>query len=143
MVKIAKSSGKNMRISVKHSVEIGKTLRGKKLASAMKILNNVIEKKQAIKFRRYNKDTGHKKGMAAGRYPVNAAKEIYILLNNALANAINQEMDPEKIYIKTFITSRAVSKEQAANRRIGKLTHIDITVAQKEEVKKNDRKKAN
>src|SRR3989338_2722574 len=50
--------------------------RGKTIEQGKNILANVIEKKAAIPFKRYNRDMGHKTGMAAGRYPKKASSHI-------------------------------------------------------------------
>ena len=71
----------DLPISTKASVEICNYLRNRPLDKAKAILNQVINKKMAIPYRRYNRDMGHKPGIAAGRYPEKAAKHILKVLN--------------------------------------------------------------
>ncbi len=121
-----KARGRYLPISFKHSVEIGRTLKGMNVKKAVKLLEDVISLKKPIKFKSFNKDMGHKKGISAGRYPVKASKEIKKILVNLIANASNKYFEPEDLTISKFIVNRGVSKEKMATRRMGKSTHIEI-----------------
>ncbi len=124
----AKAAGTNLPISFKHAVEIGKTVKGMKIGRAIKLLNDVIDKRRAIPFRRYNKDMAHKKGIAAGRYPMKASKAVIKVLENAVTNAAQNNIDPEKARIVSFVCGRAISKERRSTRRIGRMTNVYIEV---------------
>ncbi|HDJ96449.1 MAG TPA: 50S ribosomal protein L22, partial [Candidatus Aenigmarchaeota archaeon] len=63
------------RISLKHSIEICKAIRGMNVEKAINFLDNLIKKK--IK-------------LPCGRYHPNAAKEIMNLIKSAKANAENK-----------------------------------------------------
>ncbi|HIH35045.1 MAG TPA: 50S ribosomal protein L22, partial [Methanosphaera sp.] len=94
--KIAKASGHSLKISPKHSVEICRTIRNMYLEDAKAFLEDVIEKKTVVPFKRHNKKVGHRsdlKGWPSGRYPVKAAAAILKVLENAEANAENEELD--------------------------------------------------
>ena len=85
---IAKASGMSLPISTKQSIEICNFIRNKTLEKAKAILERVLEKKEAIPFKRFGSDTGHKRGaIGAGRYPQKTAKEILKVLDSVEANA--------------------------------------------------------
>lgn len=92
--KMARAQGKELHISPKHSVEICRAIRGLPVASAIDLLENVIAKKEAIPFKRYNSMVPHRrrsgfatKGAGPGRFPVKAASEILRVIQSAQANA--------------------------------------------------------
>ncbi len=100
--KAAKAMGYEMPISFKHAVEICRIIRGKKIDEARKILEEVIEMKRPVPFKKYKKKVGHKKGLEkwyAGRYPQKAAKYILKVLRNLEANAEYKGLDKDKLVI--------------------------------------------
>ena len=114
--RMARATGKELPISPKHSVEICRAIRGLPVTSAIDLLENVIEKKEAIPFRRYNQMVPHKKrsgyalkGIGPGRYPVKAAKAILRVIESAQANAdktIDDLTDTEDLRVATAAASR-------------------------------------
>ena len=91
MEKTARAVGTNLPISTKVSYEIANAIRGKDAKKTVSYLENVVALKQAVPYKRYNMDVGHKPGkMAAGRYPVKAASNFIKVLKNAIANAVNK-----------------------------------------------------
>ncbi len=119
-------------ISSKISVEVCRAIKGKDVEKAKRILNDAIEIKRPIRYYRYNKDTPHKpgKGFGAGRYPVKVSKYIMGVLENAIANAVYLNLDPERLYIKLARSERAISKEKR-----GRYSNIEIVVAERQEEK--------
>lgn len=143
---IAKALGKNLPISRKHSIEIGRFIKGKTVERAKVLLSEVIVKRTAVPFKKFNKDTPHRKGkIAAGRYPVKASTEILNVLNSAYHNAVDKGMDAESLYIKTFIANKGEGEWHTGRRpgRKRKNTHIYIELVEKvlkRESKKQDKK---
>lgn len=87
-------------ISAKDSREICKAIKGKRVDAAIKYLQAVINKKQAVPFKRYNRDTPHRRGnMAAGRFPRKASEFILPLLRNLKANAAGKNLDEENLLL--------------------------------------------
>ncbi|MCK4522439.1 MAG: 50S ribosomal protein L22, partial [Nanoarchaeota archaeon] len=84
---MAKVCGKALPISTKKTIVVCDFIRHKNLQKAKELLGNVVKKKIAVPFTRFNKDMGHKKGMGAGRFPVKTSKEMILLLESAEANA--------------------------------------------------------
>ena len=71
----------NIHISTKVGIEISRHLRFRSTTFAKKFLEEVLVKKQAVPFKKFNRDMGHKTGMMAGRYPIKAAAEFLQLRN--------------------------------------------------------------
>ena len=71
-----KAIGRNLQISTKQSVEIANFIRNKPVKTVKRMLSDVIKQKIAVPYNRYRRDTGHKSGIAAGRYPITASKKI-------------------------------------------------------------------
>jgi len=129
---IAKSL--NLPISTKQSYEIANFLRGKELNKAKVILEDVLKKKIAIPYRRYNRDTGHKPGIASGRYPEKASKAFLMLLNSVEANADNKGLDTGNLIISELRSTQGTQQWHAGRlrRRRMKRTHLYIKVEESE-----------
>ena len=100
-LKVAKAFGRNLRISPKHAREICTQLKGKKMERARAYLEEVVEKKRAVPFKRYKKKMGHKKlyKWDTGRYPVKASQKILKLLSEVESNAEYKGLDTDKLRI--------------------------------------------
>ena len=108
MDNIARINGKDLRISTKQCVEICSFIREKKVAKAKYALERVLKKKMAVPFKRYNRDIGHKHGIASGSYPINASSEILRLLIELEANAENKGLSKNELYISKIMANREV-----------------------------------
>lgn len=140
----AKVIGRNLSISTKQTIEIANLIRGKNLVKTKELLERVIKKEKAVPYRRFNMDTGHRKGnVGPGRYPVKASKEMLMLLNSLEANAQNKGLDVDALYIKTIMPNKGstVWHYGRHRRRQAKTTNIEIVAEEKEE-EKRARKKA-
>ena len=105
--KMARAYGKELKISPRHSVEICSAIRGMHVLSAKDMLEQVIEKREAITFRRYNKCVPHQKtSKGPGRYPVKASQYILKVIEGAQANAERSGMDSEDMRIITAAASK-------------------------------------
>lgn len=124
----ATAKGKNLPISTKQSVEICRTIRGKSTKNALALLERVVEQKSAIPYKRYNKDTPHRKGdgIAAGRYPINSCTHIIRLIKEAVANAANKGLNTDKLLIAVINAERAISKERNKRYQQGRATNINL-----------------
>ena len=128
----------NLVVSPKYSREIAAAIKGMKVDKAIAFLERVIEMKQPVVLRRYNKEVPHHYGKPA-RYPVKAAKAILKVLENAKANALYQGMDEEKLYIYRIETHRGIHKrpwgaEPLKRARIrGRRTNIVIVLREEGE----------
>jgi large subunit ribosomal protein L22 len=128
----AKACGKDLGISTKMAIEICNSLRYKKLDRAKSILKDAIDKKKAIPFKRFHRDLGHKPGMAAGRYPVNACKEILRLLESTEANAVFKGLSAASLKV-THVCAKKASEPWhygRHKRRKMKRTHVEIVLTE-------------
>ncbi|MBI2670739.1 50S ribosomal protein L22 [Candidatus Woesearchaeota archaeon] len=130
----ASVSSWNIPISRKFSVEIGNFVKNKELKKAKVLLENVIAQKAAVPFKRYNRDLGHKRGIASGRYPIKASKLILKLLDSLEANAENKGIDTNNLIIKEFIANKGnkMWHQGRKRRRKMKRCHIFIKAIEKE-----------
>ncbi len=104
----ARAIGRELRISVKHSIEIAREVRGMMVEDALEYLERVIEKKQPVAFKRHNRYIAHKKGkgFGPGRYPVNAARAFIRILEDAQNNAIYKGLNSEEMVIRHIAAQR-------------------------------------
>lgn len=129
-----KAKGLNLPISTKDSIEISNALRGKPVARATAILEDVISQKVPIKYRRFTNGVGHKPGIGSGRCPVNASKSIIKILKSAQANAQVAGLDEKSLIVKAIIPNRA-SRSYHFGRHRGmqtKSTNIEIVLGEKQ-----------
>ncbi len=138
----ATAKAMNLPISTKHSIEISSFLRSRHTADAKKVLVQVIAMKKPLPFRRFNKDTGHRPGMAAGRFPRKAARHFLDLLESVEANAHFKGMDMSALAI-SHITANRAPRPRTGGRlpHRPKRTHLEIRVTERESSKKDSSKK--
>lgn len=103
----SQATASELHISFKKTREICHHIQGMKVAQAQTFLNNVVEMKQAVPFKRHTEGSGHKKGpMANGKYPVNASVEVLKVLKNAQSNAEYKGLEPARMYVKSIRANR-------------------------------------
>ena len=129
---MAKAYGNNLGISTKVSIEIANHLRGRSTAKAKKILENVLQKKEAIPFKRFTDGVGHKTGIGPGRYPQKASKEFLKLIKQAEANAQAKGLGEELKII--HLAANKAAKQMKQGRKEFKRTHLQIIVQEQEAV---------
>ena len=128
-------------ISFKQSVEICRFIKNKNVNDAKKNLYDVIGKKLAVPFIRYNWDLGHKKGVGPARYPEKASKEFIKLIENVEANAQFKGLNTSNLVI-TYVSAHKSSKTQHFGRKMRrrmKRTNVEIVVEEKANIKSNSR----
>lgn len=131
--KMARAMGIALKVSMKKTVELCNFIRGKGLAEAVRLLENVSSEKLAIPFKRYAKGgTGHKPGMGPGRYPKKACFEVIKLLRQAEANARNKGIDATKLVVKNVLAKKGAAAWHFGRqrRRRMKSTHVEVVVAE-------------
>lgn len=138
--KTAKAIGRGLTISPKHSLEICRELRGMELEKAKVYLEEVIQMKKAVPFKRHNKKVAHRKelkGWPSGRYPVKAAEHILKVLENAEANAEYKGLDSENLKITHISSHRGMVIRGWTPRAFGRAspfntptTHIQILLGE-------------
>lgn len=131
----ARINGKDLRISTKQCVEICSFIRDKKIAKAKYALERVLKKKMAIPFKRYNRDIGHKHGIASGSYPINAGSEILRLLIELEANAENKGLSKNELYITKIMANKGAGQWHFGRKRRRKMKRTSIYIEASEKVK--------
>ena len=137
---MARAAGIALPISFKQSVEVCNFIKNKNINDAKKILQNTIDKKIAIPFRRYDHDLGHKKNIGPGRYPEKASKEIFRLIEDVEANAQFKGLNTANLviaHISAHLAGKAWHYGRKSRRRM-KRTNIEIYV--EERAKKTEEK---
>ncbi|MFT4310099.1 MAG: 50S ribosomal protein L22 [Candidatus Woesearchaeota archaeon] len=138
----AKAVVLSSKISWKQGIEIANWLRKRPVKKAEHLLERVIALEQAVPFRRFNDNVGHKSGMAAGRYPKKAAEVFLKLLKQASANASVKNLDEQQLIIHAIVVNRATSNPRYGRfrGRIAKNAHVEIWVTGPASKKKADKK---
>jgi len=134
---MARAIGRSLPISFKQSIEICNFIRNKKVNYAKDILSKVVNQEQAVPFRRFNSDMGHKKNIMAGRYPNKASTKILDLINHVEANAQFKGLNTANLVI-THINANKSSKVTRFGRkrsREAKRTNVEIVVQEKTDKK--------
>ncbi|MBS3091981.1 hypothetical protein J4466_01035 [Candidatus Pacearchaeota archaeon] len=129
--------GRNLPISLRHSVAIGRFIRNKKIPAAISDLEKVIKKKVAIPV---VGEMAHRrgKGMMSGKYHVNASKEFINLLKTLSANSSVNGMDLDRTIIYETIPNKAPVQHHRFGSTKFKRTHVLIKA--KEMERENDKK---
>ena len=121
--------GINLHISTKHSMAIGRFIKGKKTQEAIKDLEKVVKLKKVVPMKGEIPHR-HGKGIMSGRYPVNAAKVFIKLLKTLEGNArVNGLGENSKIiFTNPSIASRPYGRFGAHRK---KRTNVIIEVKAK------------
>jgi len=141
--KTVKASGRELRVSHKAAREVCTAIKGMTLDQAKEYLNKVMQKKQPVPFRRYNKKLGHRHGVKnafAARYPVKTAQRILQVLEGAEANAEFRGFDLERLRIIHAAAYPGMKLQRSTPRAFGRsspkvqtLTHVELVLEQIEE----------
>lgn len=135
--RMARASGRDLRISPKHSVELLREIRGMMLNDALKYLDDVINLRRPVPMKRHNDSQGHKpgRGFGPGRYPVKVAKAVKKILLNAKNNAEQKGLDVDRLKIIHAAAHRGPVLRGYIPRAFGRATpfneqttHIEIVV---------------
>ena len=134
----------NLPISRKHSVEVARFIKGKKLRDVLRILDEIIELKTPVKLTKHNRGVAHKAEVGPGRYPVKVAKYIKKVVLSAKYNGKNNKNIEESKLDNSIVVVEA-NKGQTlyhGGRKIGtkrKATHVFVKLII-DEGGENDRK---
>lgn len=117
------AKGKDLPISTKQSMAICRAINGKKINSAMEMLQKVEKKQRAIAMKG---EIPHRRGIGGGRYPIKAAKVFLKLLKSLGANASVKGVDAEKLII--FCKADKAGKSMKPGRRSRKFKRTHVTL---------------
>ena len=142
---MARALGQNLNISTKQSIEICNSIRKKSTVDAKRILTDAINQKVPIRFTRFTNGLGHRRGMASGRYPRNASKEILSLVEAAEANAQFKGLNTANLIINHVAAQNAGNQWRYGRhrRRRMKRTHVELFVEETVPKKSSEQTKKN
>ncbi len=137
-----RSSLRDKSISHKHSREIALAIKGKSIEKAREFLEDVLSKKVAVPYRRYNNEVAHRSnirdGFFAGRYPYKATTEFLKLLDNLESNAEYKGMDLDRLKIVSIVVHKATKLKRFTPRAMGRaspkydtLVHIEMVAMER------------
>ncbi len=110
--KTVKAMGRDFNVSFKDMIMIAEYVNGMRLEKAIEDLEQTIELKKAIPYRRFKTGIGHRTGnqYKTGKYPKKAATYALDVLKNLSANAEYKGLDPKKIKIIHAQSNHGVSR---------------------------------
>lgn len=138
--RLAKASGRDLRIKPKDAREICAVIKGMRVEQAKSLLEKVILMKQSVPYRRFKKKQAHKKDLKqfkwyAGRYPQKAAARIYEVLNACESNAEFKGLDVDLCRIIHAAAQRGRIIKRYIQRAHGRstprykhLSHVEIVI---------------
>jgi large subunit ribosomal protein L22 len=138
--RIAKASGRDIRIKPKQAREICAVIKGMKVDQAKTYLEKVIRLEQSVPFRRHKKKGAHRGDLKqfkwyAGRYPQKAAARIYEILTSVESNAEYKGLDIDLCRIIHAATHRGRIIKRYIPRARGRstakfkhLSHVEIVI---------------
>ncbi len=137
----AKAVGVALPVSHKQSYEVAKFIRGKNVQLAKKMLENAIAMKRPVPITRFNKETGHKHGMAAGRFLVNTCTYILKLLKSAESNAQFKGLSTANLIVRHIAAQHGPTSYRYGRkrRRQAKRAHVEIIVSEVKGAEKKQR----
>ena len=145
--KSCSSKGSYLRVHFKNTHEAAVVLKGMKLKKAQRFLNDVIEKKRCVPFRRFNGGVGRCAqakewgGCTQGRWPEKSAKFLLGLLSNAESNGKLKGLDIETLVIRHIQVNQAPKQRRRTYRAHGRINpymsspcHIEIICAEESQI---------
>lgn len=139
----AKAMGCDLRTSFKNCYNVCQAIKGWKLEEAKQYLQQVIEKKRCVPFKRFKSGVGRCaqvkefKDTTQGRWPEKSCKIVLGLLKNAESNADFGSLDTENLVITHIQCQRAAPGRRRTYRAHGRINaymsspaHIEVIVAE-------------
>merc|ERR1711966_270893 len=141
-----KAKGSDLRVHFKNTRETAMAIKNMNLEKAKKYLEDVIDKKRAIPFRRFCGGVGRTAQAApAGstngqaRWPKKSCEFLLGLLRNAEANAEMKDLDVDKLFVTHIQVNKAVQQRRRTYRAHGRINpymsspcHIELILSQQE-----------
>ncbi len=122
---IARAKANELPISPKHAIEIADFIKNKTTKEAIAYLEDVVDLKKAIPFKKFNRNVAHKRGLDkwdAGRFPVKASGSYIRLLKSAEKNAEYIGLDTENLKIVHVAANRGRAFRAIFPRAMGRAT---------------------
>jgi len=143
--KSCKARGSDLRVHFKNTRETAQAIRGFSLRKAQSFLQDVIDHKQAVPFRRFNggisrtAQAKQHKLCTQARWPRKSAEIILGLLKNAESNAEVKGLDTESLHVSHIQVNRAQQSRRRTYRAHGRINpymsnpcHLEVILSEKE-----------
>merc|ERR1711934_1220732 len=143
-----KAKGSDLRVHFKNTRETAMAIKNMRLEDAKKYLEDVIDKKRAVPFRRFCGGVGRTAQAAAAplpgtngqaRWPKKSCEFLLGLLRNAEANAEMKDLEVDKMKITHIQVNRAVQNRRRTYRAHGRINpymsspcHVEMILSQQE-----------
>lgn len=143
--KSASARGAYLRVSFKNTRETAQAINGWNLEKAQKYLEDVLDHKRAIPFRRFAHSIGRTAqakefGIQKARWPVKSVNYVQDLLKNAQSNAEAKGLDVSKLKITHIQVNQAPKQRRRTYRAHGRVnayqsspSHIELIVSEEDE----------
>ena len=142
---MAKALSRDLDISTKVAIEISNYLKGRSTENAKEILRNVLNKTQAIPFKRFTDGVGHRKGakIGSGRYPKKGSEKFLMIIESAEANAQAKGLSSD-LKIIHLCAQKGTNQFRSGRqrRRAFKRTHLEIVVEEMDKPKQKSASRA-
>eukprot|EP01026_Neomeris_dumetosa_P013276 TRINITY_DN14642_c0_g1_i4.p2 TRINITY_DN14642_c0_g1~~TRINITY_DN14642_c0_g1_i4.p2 ORF type:complete len:189 (-),score=22.89 TRINITY_DN14642_c0_g1_i4:225-791(-) len=145
--KSCKARGSDLRVSFKNTREAAKAIKGMDLTQAKQYLEDVLEHKRCIPYRRFcgsmgrtaqAKNEGSTTGQ--GRWPKKSCEVLLSMLKNAESNAETKGLDVEELYVSHIQVNQAQKQRRRTYRAHGRINpymshpcHIEMILTVREE----------
>merc|ERR1740127_97868 len=140
-----KAKGSDLRVHFKNTRETAMAIKNMSLEKAKKYLEDVMDKKRAIPFRRFCGGVGRTSQAAAAgstngqaRWPKKSCEFLLGLLKNAESNAEAKGLDVETLVISHIQVNRAQKQRRRTYRAHGRINpymsspcHIELILSEK------------
>merc|ERR1719446_2017083 len=137
--------GVDIRVHYKNTHETAQAIKGMELRKAQAYLEDVVEKKQCVPFRKFKGCIGRTAQakafkMSQGRWPVKSCKVLLGLLKNAESNAEFKNLDTDNLaidHIQVNAAQKGRRRTYRAHGRIGPYMnepcHVEMILQEKED----------
>lgn len=125
----------NQKVSFKKSVEVAKQMQGKKISYVKKYLQEVIELKKPINYKRFNQELAHRKGkgISSGGFPIKVCEVFLSIIKIAESGAKEKSLNETDLYILSVSARKGEARHHYGryHSRKMKSTNLEIILGVK------------